>query len=158
MMVSFVAMLGGVVLNYLIPASAFAYITSIATVCGLFVWGMVMFSHLRYRQAVNAGRLPDGDFRMPLTPGGNWFALAFLVMVLVLLAFNHDTRIALYVTPMWILVMVIGYFASRRHHIRLTAAPAAANTTAPDPAPAAHKQTAGPTASPPAVGPTASPA
>ena len=39
MMVSFVAMLGGVVLNYFIPASAFAYITSIATVCGLFVWG-----------------------------------------------------------------------------------------------------------------------
>ncbi len=36
---------------------------------------------------------------MPLTPGGNWFALAFLALVLVLLAFNHDTRIALYVTP-----------------------------------------------------------
>ena len=29
---------------------------------------------------------------MPLTPGGNWFALAFLAMVLVLLAFNHDTQ------------------------------------------------------------------
>ena len=113
MMVSFVAMLGGVLLNYFIPARAFAYITSIATVCGLFVWGMVMVSHLRYRRVVNAGRLPEGKFRMPLTPGGNWFALAFLALVLVLLAFNHDTRIALYVTPVWVLVMVIGYFASR---------------------------------------------
>ena len=123
MMVSFVAMLGGVVLNYFIPASAFAYITSIATVCGLFVWGMVMVSHMRYRRAVNAGRLPEGKFRMPLTPGGNWFALAFLALVLVLLAFNHDTRIALYVAPVWVLVMVIGYFASRGHHIRLTPCP-----------------------------------
>ena len=41
MMVSFVAMLIGVVLNYFVPASAFAYITSVATVCGLFVWAMV---------------------------------------------------------------------------------------------------------------------
>jgi L-asparagine transporter-like permease len=61
MMVSFVAMLAGVVLNDFISASAFAYITSIATVCGLFVWGMVMFSHLSYRRAVNAGRLPEGS-------------------------------------------------------------------------------------------------
>jgi AAT family amino acid transporter/D-serine/D-alanine/glycine transporter len=158
MMVSFVAMLGGVLLNYFIPASAFAYITSIATVCGLFVWGMVMFSHLRYRKAVDAGLLPEGAFRMPLTPGGNWFALAFLAMVLVLLAFNHDTRIALYVTPIWVAVMVIGYFASRGHHIRLTPVTAAAGTYAPKPAIASNKPTAGPTASPPPAGPTASPA
>lgn len=150
MMVSFVAMLGGVVLNYFIPASAFAYITSIATVCGLFVWGMVMVSHLRYRRVVNAGRLPEGKFRMPLTPGGNWFALVFLALVLVLLAFNHDTRIALYVTPVWVLVMVIGYCASRGHHIRLTPVSATANTQANKPKP--------PRASGPTVGPTARPA
>ncbi len=158
MVVSFVAMLGGVILNYFIPASAFAYITSIATVCGLFVWGMVMFSHLRYRKAVNAKRLPEGKFRMPLTPGGNWFAIGFLALVLVLLAFNHDTRIALYVAPVWVLVMVVGYVASRGHHVRLTPLPAAAGTRALNPTPAAKKPTAGPTASPPAAGPTATPA
>ncbi|MGO9900609.1 MAG: amino acid permease [Solirubrobacteraceae bacterium] len=154
---SFVAMLGGVVLNYVIPASAFAYITSIATVSGLFVWGMVMFSHLRYRKAVNAGRLPEGKFRMPLTPGGNWFVLGFIAMVVVLLAFNHDTRIALYVTPVWVLVMVIGYFASRGHHVRLTPVSAAAGSFAPEPPPAS-KPAAGPGAIPPVVGPTVTPA
>src|SRR5450755_625081 len=96
---------------------------------------MVMFSHLRYRRAVNAGRLPEGDFRMPLAPVGNWLVLGFLAMVLVLLAFKHDTRIALYVTPVWVLVMVIGYFASRGHHIRLTPVPVAAATGAPKPKP-----------------------
>ena len=130
MMVSFVAMLGGVLLNYFIPASAFAYITSIATVCGLFVWGMVMFSHLRYRKAVNAGRLPEGKFRMPLTPGGNWFALGFLAMVLVLLAFNHDTQDRVVRDPCLGAGDGVGYFASRGHHIRLTPVPAAAGTYA----------------------------
>ncbi len=152
MIVSFVAMLVGVVLNYLIPASAFAYITSIATVCGLFVWGMVMFSHMRYRKVVDAGRLPEGKFRMPLTPAGNWFALAFLVMVLVLLGFSSDTRIALYVTPVWVLVMGIGYFASRNHHVRLTPVPAAVLPHAPKPPPVS-----GPTIGP-TIGPTATPA
>jgi amino acid transporter, AAT family len=35
--VSFAVMLIGVVINYFIPERAFTYITSIATVCGLFV-------------------------------------------------------------------------------------------------------------------------
>jgi amino acid transporter, AAT family len=120
MMVSFVAMLVGVLLNYFIPASAFAYITSVATGCGLFVWAMVMVAHMRYRKLVNAGQLAQGPFRMPLSPIGDWFVLAFLALVTVLLAFNHDTRIALYVTPVWIVGLAIGYLVSRKHHIRLT--------------------------------------
>ena len=46
---------------------------------------------------------------MPATPAANWFSLAFLAMVLVLLAFNKDTVIALYVAPVWVAIMVIGY-------------------------------------------------
>ena len=60
-------------INYFIPERAFIYITSIATVCGLFVWGMIVFTHLRYRREVNAGRLPESEFRMPGTPAANWF-------------------------------------------------------------------------------------
>jgi AAT family amino acid transporter len=48
--VSFVTMLIGVVINYFIPERAFIYITSIATVCGLFIWGKIVFAHLNYRR------------------------------------------------------------------------------------------------------------
>ena len=48
--VSFGFMLIGVVINYFVPDKAFSYITSIATVCGLFVWSMIVFSHMRFRQ------------------------------------------------------------------------------------------------------------
>ena len=60
-MVSFSVMLIGVAINYFIPERAFTYITSIATVCGLYVWGMIVFTHLRYRREVNAGRLPESE-------------------------------------------------------------------------------------------------
>ena len=49
----------------------------------------------------------------------------------MLLGFNHDTRIALYVTPVWIVALAIGYLASRKHHIRLTPVAAATAPTLP---------------------------
>jgi amino acid transporter, AAT family len=80
---------------------------------------------LAYRRQVDAGRLPESEFRMPGAPAANWFALAFLAMVLVLLAFNKDTVIALYVAPVWVAIMVVGYFASRSHHVGTSRRPAA---------------------------------
>jgi AAT family amino acid transporter len=134
LVVSFAVMLIGVAINYFIPERAFTYITSIATICGLFVWGMIVFTHLRYRRHVNTGRLPEGKFRMPATPVANWFVLGFLAMVLVLLAFNKDTVIALYVAPVWVAILVVGYLASRSHHIRITPEPAAPGTHTREPA------------------------
>jgi hypothetical protein len=49
-------------------------------------------------------------------------------MVLVLLAFNKDTVIALYVARVWVAILVAGYVASRSHHVRNTRKPAAAGT------------------------------
>jgi amino acid transporter, AAT family len=121
--VSFAVMLIGVVINYFIPERAFVYITSIATVCGLFVWGMIVVAHLGYRRQVESGRIPKSAFRMPASPAGNWFVLLFLGMVLVMLAFNADTRIGLYVAPVWVLVLVVGYFGSRSHHRQVVMAP-----------------------------------
>jgi AAT family amino acid transporter len=132
MIASFTAMLVGVALNYFIPHKAFVYITSIATVCGLFVWAMIIVTHLAYRRRVNAGQLPQVSFRMPWSPVTNWFTLAFLAMVLVLLAFDKDTVIALYVAPAWVIAMVIGYLASRSRHLPIVE-PVAADQLTPQP-------------------------
>ena len=131
MFVSFLAMLVGVVLNYFIPHRAFTYITSTATVCGLFVWTMIMVTHLRYRRLVNAGELPAGRFQLPGAPVSNWFTIAFLAMVLVLLAFSRDTVIALYVAPGVVAAIAIGYLASRARHVRLEAAALGGEPAAP---------------------------
>ncbi len=54
---------------------------------------------------------------MPGAPVANWWVLGFLAMVLVLLAFSKDAVITLYVAPVWVLVLVVGWFASRSHHV-----------------------------------------
>ena len=89
---------------------------------------MIVFTHLSYRQQVNAGRLPESSFRMPATPAANWFVLAFLAMVLVLLAFNKDTVIALYVAPVWVAIWWSGISPRALTTSGLTREPTAAGT------------------------------
>ncbi|MEV4613992.1 amino acid permease [Kitasatospora sp. NPDC049258] len=104
----------GVVLNYLVPAKAFEYITSVATVCGLWTWAVILICQLRYRRAWQAGRLPAPTFRAPGGSWPSWAALAFLVLVVVLIAIDPDSRISLYVFPGWAVALVIGYQVLRR--------------------------------------------
>ncbi|MGW3008695.1 amino acid permease [Streptomyces sp. NPDC001219] len=112
---SMAVMLLGVAANYFVPEQAFAYVTSVATIAAVFTWGIITWSHLRYRAAVRAGRLRPVSFRMPLAPVSNYFVFAFLALVLVLLAFGTETRIALYVAPVWAAILVTGYLVARRH-------------------------------------------
>ena len=102
--VTFCVMLIGVALNYLVPEEAFTYITSASTVGALFTWGMILIAHLGFRRKVARGELEAPAFRMPLAPYSNYVVLAFLAMVVVLLAFDSETRIALYITPVLVVL------------------------------------------------------
>jgi AAT family amino acid transporter/D-serine/D-alanine/glycine transporter len=114
--VTFCAMLIGVLLNYLVPEQAFTYITSASTIGAIFTWGMILIAHLGYRRKVARGDIDSGPFRMPLAPYSNYLVLAFLTLVVILLAFDDETRIALYITPVLALAGAIGYWASSRAH------------------------------------------
>jgi amino acid transporter, AAT family len=107
--VSAAAMLAGVVINYLMPEKAFAWITSIAIVGTLWTWSIIMISHRNYRRAVAAGRVHASSFRMPGAPVANWLVVAFLVGVTAMLALDDDTRVALYVAPFWFALLGLGY-------------------------------------------------
>ena len=50
---------------------------------------------------------------MPCAPLANWLVLAFLVLVTVMLARDPDTRVALYVAPVWFGLLGVGYFVSQ---------------------------------------------
>jgi AAT family amino acid transporter/D-serine/D-alanine/glycine transporter len=112
---SVAAMLVGVLLNYLAPAQVFIWITSVSTIGGIWTWGMIMWTHLKWRRAVAEKRQQPVSFQMPGAPYVNWLVLAFLAMVTVFLSFDADTRVALYVAPLWAAALWIGYrFANRQ--------------------------------------------
>ncbi len=64
----------GVILNYVVPEKAFAYVTSVATAAGIWTWMMILVSHIRYRRAVDAV-LRASSFPAPAAPcsaGSPW--------------------------------------------------------------------------------------
>ncbi|MFJ4153084.1 amino acid permease [Streptomyces galbus] len=99
----------GVILNYVVPEKAFGYVTSVATAAGIWTWMMILVSHIRYRRQVVAGRLPASSFPAPCGSLFSWIALAFLLMVIVLIAIDPNARISLFVGAGWAAVLTIGW-------------------------------------------------
>jgi AAT family amino acid transporter/D-serine/D-alanine/glycine transporter len=112
--VSALVMVLGVALNYLVPEEAFSWITSVAVTGALWTWIVIMLAHLKYRRAVAEGRATAVPYRMPGAPVANWLVILFLLGVTVGLAFDPGTRVALYVAPIWVALLGIGYLSTRR--------------------------------------------
>ncbi|HVO48601.1 MAG TPA: amino acid permease [Steroidobacteraceae bacterium] len=107
-------MLIGIVLNYIVPKEVFTWVTSVALIGTLWTWIIIMVSHARYRDAVAQGRAPAVAYRMPGAPAANWLVVAFLLIVVAMLSLDTDTRVALYVAPVWFGLLGIGYLRVRR--------------------------------------------
>lgn len=106
-------MLIGVLLNYVVPERVFVWVTSVALVGSLWTWGMIMYSHLKFREAVARGEIQGRGFRMPGAPIANWAVIGFLALIAVFLGLDENTRVALYVAPFWFAILIVGYRVAR---------------------------------------------
>ena len=111
---SCICLLLGTMLIYLIPnlVTAFTLVTTLAAVLFMFVWSLILCSYIVYRR-----RRPQlhvaSKFKMP---GGVFMCgvcLAFFGFVLVLLTLQPDTLYALAISPLWFLLLGLGYAAKR---------------------------------------------
>ncbi|MFJ8259364.1 amino acid permease [Peribacillus asahii] len=110
---SAVALLIGVYLNYIVSEKVFVWVTSIATFGAIWTWATILISHLRYRGKMAKEEKKRLEYKMPWFPFSSYFALAFLALVVVLLAFSKNTIIALVVGPIWIILLVACYYGFR---------------------------------------------
>ncbi|MFH0174964.1 amino acid permease [Streptomyces cacaoi] len=111
----------GVVLNYVVPEKAFGYVTSVATAAGIWTWLMILISHVLYRRAVVAGRLPASSFPAPGGSAFSWVAIVFLLFVTGLIAYDADSRVCLYVMAGWAVALGIGWAVLKSRNPEITA-------------------------------------
>ncbi len=111
-------MLFGVLLNAIVPEQAFQYLLAISTLAALWTWGVIVATQIAYRRKVNRGEAPASSFPLPMAKILAPAVLVFLAGVVVLMAFDESSRIALYALPIWALLLVGGYYASRRFNPR----------------------------------------
>jgi len=112
---SAVCLLVGVVLNYLVPAQVFVYVTSVGTLGAIYVWALILVVQMRFRESLSADEVARLTYRTPWYPVSNWIVLAFLAFVVVLLAFSADTRVALYVGVAWFALIIASYYLFGLH-------------------------------------------
>jgi AAT family amino acid transporter len=106
-------MLIGVFLNYWGPKHVFIWVTSVSLIGTLWTWGIIMVAHLGYRRAVRDGRVAAASFRMPGAPVMNWLVIIFLLFVTAMLSLRPDTRVALYVAPVWFGLLAVSYYSAK---------------------------------------------
>ncbi|MCM3737908.1 amino acid permease [Bacillus cytotoxicus] len=105
----------GVVLNYVVPAKVFTWLTSISTFGAIWTWGIILVAQLRFRKGLSQDAQNKLTYKMPLYPLSSYVTLAFLALVLGIMAYSNDTRIALIVGPIWLIALVVIYYAKGFH-------------------------------------------
>mgnify|MGYP001507079623 FL=1 len=96
---------------------AFTLVTTVSAVLFIFVWSMILISHIVHVQR-NPQAHSESIYPMPGASFMPWVVLAFFVFVIILLTGADDTLQALLVTPIWFILLGIAWaiVRHRSHH------------------------------------------
>jgi len=101
-----------VVLNYLVPGTAFELLMMLVVAALVLNWSMISLTHLKFRaRMARAGR--RAAFPTPAFPWSNYLCLAFMGGVLVILALSPGMAQATLALPVWLALLAVAYRVSR---------------------------------------------
>lgn len=123
LLISAVVVSVGALLSKLIPDQAFGIVTTISAICFIWVWSIILISHIRYKRT-----RPDlhkqSIFKAPFTPFMNYAVLVFFAAILIIMLVSEATRTALLLTPVWFILLFMCYGirkkkqSSQRDHVK----------------------------------------
>ncbi|SAL44761.1 aromatic amino acid transport protein [Caballeronia arvi] len=102
-----------VVINYVMPGRAFGLLMGLAVSALLINWAMISIIHLKFRRQKRA-RNEATSFRSFGYPLTNYVVLAFLAGIVWVMFETPDLRLSVYLIPVWLAVLVIGYYLKKR--------------------------------------------
>ncbi|EGO5043647.1 aromatic amino acid transporter AroP [Escherichia coli] len=97
-----------VLINYLAPESAFGLLMALVVSALVINWAMISLAHMKFRRAKQEQGVVT-RFPALLYPLGNWICLLFMAAVLVIMLMTPGMAISVYLIPVWLIVLVIGY-------------------------------------------------
>ncbi|RIL62239.1 amino acid permease [Staphylococcus epidermidis] len=110
MLVSSITLLIAALLNFVFPDAIklFIYVTTLSTVLFLVVWGMIIVSYIAYVKK-NPEQHQSSAFKLW---GGKiiaYIVLSFFIFIFILLFFSKDTRVAIFISPLWFIFLLFYY-------------------------------------------------
>ncbi|WMN20682.1 MULTISPECIES: amino acid permease [Pseudomonas] len=104
------ALLAGVLLNYLAPQNLFLILVAVVTFSIVWVWLMILLSQVMMRRRMTPEQVAALAFPVPLWPVGPALGIAFMLFIFGVLAWFPDTRTSLFVGLGWLALLSIGYW------------------------------------------------
>ncbi|WP_040950943.1 amino acid permease [Gorillibacterium massiliense] len=98
----------GALLSKLIPGQAFGIVTTISAICFIWVWGVVLVCHIKYKKT-QPELQAKSKFKAPFTPAINYAVLTLFIGILIIMLFAKETRPALLFTPLWFVLLFVLY-------------------------------------------------
>ncbi|MDE9590995.1 amino acid transporter, partial [Xenorhabdus bovienii] len=86
---------------------------TVAAIMVIYSWCMILLAYLAYRK-----KRPDlhkkSIYKMPMGIPMTWCTLIFFAFTVVIMIFDYETRIALYGTPVWFVILEVLWRVRKR--------------------------------------------
>jgi D-serine/D-alanine/glycine transporter len=93
--------------------TAFTLATTLSTILFICVWIVIMWSYINYRK--NRPELhAQSTFKLPGGVVTCWVVIAFFLATIYFLALDETTLESLKVSPIWFIILAIGYFFAKK--------------------------------------------
>ncbi|MCC2645927.1 MAG: aromatic amino acid transporter AroP [Burkholderiales bacterium] len=96
-----------VILNYLYPKQIFGVLLAIAVLAAIINWVIILLTQIVFRKKV---KLENIKYKIPLYPITSIIAIIFFVMIIITMTQMKDMAMAIYIAPLWLLVLSVGYW------------------------------------------------
>ncbi|WP_323122732.1 amino acid permease [Burkholderia alba] len=103
-----------VVINYFMPGKAFEMLMGLVVSAIIINWAMISIIHLKFRQTKREAGV-ETRFKSLGYPLTNYLCLAFMAGILVVMYLTPDLRLSVYLIPVWLAVLGIGYRYRQRN-------------------------------------------
>ena len=89
-------------------ADIFVVVFSSSVLPGMIPWFVILLAELRFRRN-NKDLMVDHPFKLPLYPFSNYFAFLMLIVIVIFMFINPDTRISVIVGAAVLILAVTVY-------------------------------------------------
>ena len=103
-----------VLINYMAPESAFGLLMALVVSALVINWAMISLAHIKFRRAKQQQGVTT-RFPALLYPLGNWVCLLFMAGVLVIMLLTPGMAISVYLIPVWIAILGVGYLVKQKN-------------------------------------------
>ena len=107
-----------VLLNYLFPKDAFGILMMLVVAALVINWLMISFTHLKFMQAKKM-QGESSKFPSLFAPLSNYLTIAFMLGIFIIMALTPDMRTAVFIAPVWLLVLCASYYVNKRKRTAL---------------------------------------